>query len=104
MHIKVKGGTRSPDALRLCDTCKHSAIRRGPADSQEDVECRVFSRRVSFRVVECPSYHPSNHPWIHEMESIAWIVQTDRLGRTVGFRHPSDDDRSQRPPAGFGAR
>ena len=101
MTIKVKGGTRSQAAPRLCDTCKHASFRRGPAESEEQLECSAFDRREpAFKVVECPKYHPFNHPFIYEMEEIAWILRTDKLGKAIGFQHPNEDERSHRP-AGF---
>ena len=45
---------------------------------------------VPFRVAECASYHPTNMPWLHEMEQIAWKIEARKRG-TVGF----EPDRSE---------
>lgn len=88
LSIKIAGATPK-GGKSLCSTCKCASIVRGQ-NCEEIVFCaRVFGDTkyggiVPFRVAECGSYHPTNVPWLHEMEAIAWEVKAKKRG-TVGF-------------------
>lgn len=90
VKIRVRGGTRTDHMPRLCDTCKHATFMRGPAESDEAIICSEISddSMPKFRVVECSQYIHKNTPHVYELEQIAWVLRTDKLGRTIGFQPP----------------
>ena len=56
---------------------------------QELILCGLFNGGpVPFKVAECGDYHPSNVPWLHEMEDMAWKIEARRKG-PVGFNDPT---------------
>lgn len=93
LQIKILGQT--PKGGRtLCATCK-SASRVLGQNCEEIIFCSYFRETkfqgvVPFKVAECGSYHPTNVPWLHEMEAIAWSVEARRKG-PVGFSDPARD-------------
>lgn len=94
LQIKILGQT--PKGGRtLCATCKNASRVLGQ-NCEELVFCaRVFGETryggvVPFKIAECGSYHPTNVPWLHEMEAIAWSVEARRRG-PVGFSDPAHD-------------
>jgi len=94
LQIKIQGGT--PKAGKgLCHTCKAGNIVVGQ-NCEERIICRAdmfqSSRNVvTFRVAQCGSYHPSNIPYLHEMEQIAWKVEARRRG-PAGFTQPEEGE------------
>lgn len=92
LQIKISGGT-PVSGKSLCTTCKYATAITGQ-NCQEVVLCHLFGTsrdpgRVPFRVAHCAKYHPSNMPWLHEMEQMAWIVTAKKRGPT-GFNQPQD--------------
>jgi hypothetical protein len=96
MRIKIHGGTPT-SGEPLCHTCRHSTIIRGARLTEEIIECRIVDRGVPFAVTFCTNYVNRQHPSVHEMEEIAWILKSDAKRKTVGFV-PS---RSLRPDERF---
>lgn len=80
----------------LCDTCSEAHIVKGAAESERQVVCEAVYYRpqiVPFRiVVECSSYFERNRLSLHQMNKTAYILQTDKRGRPVGFK-PNDEFR-----------
>ena len=83
--LKILNGTRSLQAPLLCDTCSYGVIRRGAADSEEEIYCTVISRRVRMRVVECSSYANRAEPSLWDMRQIAWVLHADSKRQKIGF-------------------
>lgn len=92
LQIRVHGGTPK-SGKSICHTCKHAKIVRGQ-NCEERIICSaglwansMISAMgvVRFRVAECGSYHPSNMPWKHEMEEMAWMIEARRRGPS-GFQ------------------
>ncbi len=102
MHVKIRGGTTREDEPPLCHTCRRATVVRGPRLRDELIECSVLERRITFPVTFCTSYVNRQHPSIHDMEEIAWVLRTDARKRQVGFvqakglkwqdRHVLDED------------
>lgn len=94
ISIKIKDGTPL-SGKPLCQTCKHATVTLGQ-NKEERIVCGsdVFNATrglVTFRVAQCGSYHPSNMPWLHEMEQMAWKIEARRRG-PVGFSEPADGE------------
>ena len=85
MHIKIQGGTAREGEAPLCLTCRRSTVIRGPRLRDEIVECRVLETRITFPVTFCTDYVNRNHPSIHDLEEIAWVLRTDPKRNRVGF-------------------
>jgi len=92
-HLKVLHGTRSAGASRLCDTCQSGLVRRGAADSDEQVYCMVIERDVRTRIVECNRYVDRTLPSLWDMKQIAWVLRTDSKRRQIGFVRAKDWER-----------
>lgn len=89
LQIKIHGAT--PKSTKtLCITCKNASIIKGQ-NCEEMVKCgsNLFEGFVPFRIAECSQYHPSNMPWLHEMEQMAWKIEARRRG-PVGFEKTDD--------------
>jgi hypothetical protein len=84
-RLKVLGGTRSPHARRLCDSCQTSVVTRGAPDSDEEIFCTITSRRLARAVVECNRYVDRNQPSLWDMRQIAWVLDTDPRRQRIGF-------------------
>jgi hypothetical protein len=90
LQIKIHGGTPKTGKT-LCATCKHAKKVVGQS-CQELIFCAALtfpgrSDIVPFRIAECASYHPTNMPWLREMEQMAWIIEARKRG-PVGFNDP----------------
>ena len=85
MRIKIQGGTAREGESPLCYTCRSSTIARGPRLGDEIVECHALETRIAFPVTFCTRYVNRQHPAVHEMEEIAWVLRTDAKRNKVGF-------------------
>ena len=84
-RFKVLQGTRSAHAARLCDTCHHGVVRKGAADSDEQIHCTVTGRRVRTRIVECSQYSNRTRPSLWDLRQIAWVLNMDSKRQRIGF-------------------
>ena len=84
--IKVQGGTRSQNAQILCQSCRSATIVKGPAESQQIIKCHELNMVVPFDVVECKSYDDKSQPTKHDFYQTAWILETKKAGREIGFK------------------
>lgn len=85
--LKMPGATRS-DGKRLCDTCRSSTIIKGAAESAEVVYCGVVSAVLPFKVVDCNDYDDKASISLRQMGQSAWVLETDKSGRKIGFVSP----------------
>lgn len=88
MRIKIRGGTSQGDSPSLCLSCKRGKVIRGETLDEEIIECDSLASqraRIKFKVTSCSEYLNSTHPTIREMESIAWVVRTDKKKGAIGF-------------------
>ena len=83
-QLKILSGTRSAHAPRLCDTCNSGVVRRGAAESDEQIYCTIIQREVRNRVVECNRYIDRTQPSLWDLRQIAWVLDTDKRQR-IGF-------------------
>ena len=83
--LKVLKGMRSTSAARLCDSCQSGLVRKGAAESDEQVYCLVIERDVKTWVVECNRYVDRTLPPLWEMHQIAWVLRTDSKRHAIGF-------------------
>jgi hypothetical protein len=98
-RLKVLGGTRSPGAPRLCDTCQSGVVRRGAPDSDEEIHCLITQHRLARAVVECNRYVDRSQPSLWDMRRIAWVLDTDSKRTRIGFvragewetKHPDEE-------------
>lgn len=91
--IKVQPN-RSPG---LCATCREGVITEH-ADGTVFTVCNVLynaPRQIRSHVVKCSDYDRRGRLNQHELEKIAWTIQTDKSGQAIGFAPPKkrpDDD------------
>lgn len=93
MHIKIQGGTAQDGQSSLCHTCRHATVVKGARLRDEIVECGILGQggvRITFPVTFCNSYVDRQHPRIHEMEEIAWVLRTDAKRKQIGLVRASD--------------
>lgn len=95
LQIKISGATPK-GGKPLCHSCKYAAIVSGQ-NCEELIFCDasgLFSQTkglVTFKVSECSKYHPSNIPWLHEMQDMAWKIEARKRGPS-GFKAPAGED------------
>lgn len=87
LKIKIREGTRS-DGKRLCDTCRHATVMKGAADSAEVIHCGQVGEFLHFKVVDCNDYDDKAAVSLHALGKIAWVLETDKSGRKIGFTSP----------------
>jgi hypothetical protein len=93
MHIKIRAGTAKHGNDPLCHTCRYATIVRGAGLREEIIECAQLSRqndRITFPVTFCTKYVSTQHPSLHEMEDMAWVLRSDTKKNSVGFVRASD--------------
>jgi hypothetical protein len=93
MGFKIQGSTARPGESALCINCRHSIVAAGVRLREEIVECSMLGsgyNRITFRVTNCTRYVNRQHPSIHEMEDIAWVMRTDPRRRQIGFVQPKE--------------
>lgn len=96
VRVKIREGTRSESGAPLCVTCRFSHVLKGAAESQEVYFCGVQDgAKVPFRVVECNRWEDKTTPTLYMLEDLAWVLRTDKLGRTIGFTRPGKDADSE---------
>jgi len=99
MHIKVRGGTVQHGEQSLCATCKYATVVKGRSLREEIVECSQVASghgRIRFPVTECSEDLHRNHPSLHAMESIAWVLRTNPGRTRIGFVRARDVKLSER--------
>jgi hypothetical protein len=90
MKIKIQGGTADNGQPSLCHTCRRATVVRGARLRDEIVQCVMLETRITFPVSSCSGYVNRQHPGIHEMEDIAWILRTDAKRTKIGFVQAKD--------------
>ncbi len=85
-HIKVRGGTRDGNQPALCGTCRLATTIKGEAESQDRVYCRAIDgRQVTVKVLDCSSYNDKAKPALSDLYEIAWVLETSKNRRAIGF-------------------
>jgi hypothetical protein len=105
MRLKLQGGTAREDEPTLCLSCRHATVIRGKNLHDELIDCGRLEgpmRRISFSVMSCSGYEDRRQTSLWHMETIAWVLRTERKSRKIGFvparelkpslRHVLDDD------------
>lgn len=86
MNIKMQ-----PTAVGLCATCRESQIIEDDTGATITL-CHYYGHsgllRIQRPVVRCNQYDRKGRLNSHEMEKIAWVVRTDKSGKTIGFEAP----------------
>ena len=94
---KVYGGTPIGSESR-CDTCTHTRIIQGYAESERIVICTGMYDpiRVPFKVMQCTDYEDRRLPDFDNMKEIAWQIRTKNAGSVAGFvTLPEPDPQKQ---------
>lgn len=86
--IKVQNGTRS--GKNLCETCHSGQVMKGDADSDVRVYCHAVEHYLSRKVLECSRHTDRSQPSISNLYDIAWILETSKNKRVVGFTKWAD--------------
>lgn len=81
-----------PDDLGLCGSCSRAQVMKD-GRGRVSVACQYADRPVAVKepISECSKYYKMNQTSLHEFESIAWIIRTDRKGKAMGFEPPVKD-------------
>lgn len=87
--IKVRDGTRSDGPL-VCCRCTHATVFKTAAESQTEVHCGRIDRFIPIKVVGCSDFKDKNAPALRDMREQAWVVNTSRSGRQIGFLSPRE--------------
>lgn len=85
ISLRVIHGTRSGSEKSLCYTCWSGVCTRGESESQDRIHCNAMGRAVKGKITSCTSYSDRTMTPIHEMYKIAWILETSKNQRTIGF-------------------
>lgn len=104
---KVIGGTPLIHSVSRCTTCRNAMTIKGISVSDSRVYCRMLSQnpvQVRQPVYECSQYDDKRVPSRYDMEQIAWVLVTNKMGRAIGF--VSAEEFRNRvgipgPPVGF---
>jgi hypothetical protein len=108
--FKIHNGTRRSDT-HLCRSCRWAVHMQSALSNKERILCNATHRlEILEPVAHCSAYLDRTKPTLEEMQAIAWSLQTDKGGRTIGFMSPEDlrrrGDFNDCPPTsnpGFGA-
>jgi hypothetical protein len=87
--IKIQGGTGKLTNSSLCRSCSFGHIFS--THEGEVVRCHVVSFnvvRMTKDVLECNQYRNAALPSLYQMEEIAWTLNTNKGGKTIGFEPP----------------
>lgn len=94
MKIKIRGGTTSED---LCTTCTMSHIfTDATGDTTRVCTCDQMLWRMPKKIVKCNSYNEEKAVHIEEMKQIAWVLRTDKGGKSIGFSRYRDLSKKER--------
>ena len=93
--FKIHNGTERNDRPNLCKTCYCGQVFIGRDTGKQTVICNKPTPAVLMQeaVVSCTGYYDRTQPSLSDMQDIAWTVNTDKSGRTVGFKPPEKKDR-----------
>lgn len=88
ISLKVRNGTPQ-HGKSLCYSCQYSFIIKGEAVSEQVTYCNAGfndARIVPFKTVtECSKHESKTVQSLHEMQKIAYILETDPRGKPIGF-------------------
>lgn len=74
----------------LCRNCQE-AVNTTYDNGEVETWCQAVynrPRRITRPVARCSDYIEANKTSRHEMEKIAWTLQTDKKGHAIGFAPP----------------
>lgn len=77
----------------LCGTCREGVVTEH-ADGTVVTICNVLyntPRRVQSPVLRCSDYDLRGRLNQHDLEKIAWVIRTDKSGKTIGFAPPTPE-------------
>jgi hypothetical protein len=87
----VRGGTAVGNKS-LCENCEHSHIIKGQAVSEKITRCSAMYDAtviIPFTISECNKHENRLTPSVHDMEKIAYILESDARGKPIGFKTSS---------------
>lgn len=104
---KVIGGTPLIHSVSRCTTCRYAQVLSGISLSDVRVYCRMLGQnqpvQVRQPVYECNVYDDRRMPSRYDMEQIAWVLVTNKAGRSIGFVSAEEFRlrNNMPPPVGF---
>ena len=89
MRIRIQGGTVKASQPSLCLSCANAEIVQGN-NGEEIRKCFIVGSRylLPSKVTACTSYDNKSLPSLSEMKKIAWVLRTEKNGRSIGFQAP----------------
>lgn len=103
MVLKVHQGTVRSD-VNLCPGCRFSFRTTGALTGRQTIVCNALHPPKQLRepIAQCSAFSDRTTPSLDQMEEIAWSLQTDKGGRSVGFLSPDETrQRGSTPRVGF---
>lgn len=78
-----------PEAPRgsLCSLCVYGGVVRGHSENEQITICRRYWDPIAIRfaVKDCSEYADRRLPDVEDMKKVAWMLVTNKPGRTLGF-------------------
>lgn len=101
--LKVENGTQRSD-VNLCLSCRAALHVRAAQSSNEFLLCSASGNppmRLREPVGQCSHYQDKSKPSLYDMREVAWLVMTDKGGRSIGFLSPEELRQREQdsPPA-----
>jgi hypothetical protein len=93
MRLKMATGGTAHGEGDMCATCKFASRRRAAHSNREVVRCELLrspDNIIPEPLAECSDHQDANHPSIHAMKEIAWLVNADKKSGKAGFLTPGD--------------
>jgi len=82
----------------LCGGCKHGGIITG--SGKEVVICSRYDMMVSRPVERCTSYQDAKVRPVQEYYDAAWVLRTDKLTKSIGFKPWKEMSREEKEASG----
>lgn len=87
--FKIQNGTMRSD-VDLCGNCRWAHRMRHANSGDAVTFCNAIHGGLKIRgqIAQCSSHNDRTKPTLSDMQEIAWQLQTDKGGRTLGFHSP----------------
>ena len=88
IYYKINGATTS-DQEHLCKTCTNGCVIKLTNNSMYTY-CHNIGNYIKSNVAECGAYYNKTLPSKQSLYETAWILETKKTGREIGFKKYTD--------------